>query len=415
MSCPSDALPATASGARAEAFRLSPKSAFYLQGSITLSFLAGSSAPTPLYPLYQAEWGISAITVTIVFGIYALAVLAALLVVGRLSDHIGRKPVLLAATAAQALTMIVFTTADGVSGLLLARVIQGFATGAAVAAVGAGLLDLDKARGASANAVFPMLGTASGAMVAGLLVRYLPEPTHLVYWFLAAIFVLQGIGVIFMAETGALRDGALGSLKPQLRLPASVRGPLFVAVPALIATWSLAGFYGSLGPSLVRSLSGSDSSLLAGLALFVLAGSGGLSVLFMKEREPRVLMTVGALALFAGVALTLTGLTQRMVPLFFIGTAIAGAGFGAGLQGAVRGVVPFAAPAERAGVLSLMFVVSYLAMGLPAVMAGYLVVHEGNVFRTAQEFGAVVMILATLALIGAMRSSKEATRHGLEL
>ncbi len=93
-----------------------------------------------------------------------------------------------------------------------------------------------------------------------------------------------------------------------------------------------------------------------------------------------------------------------------------GAGFGAGLQGAVRSVVPFAAPAERAGVLSLMFLVSYLAMGLPAVVAGYLVVHEGNVFRTAQEFGAVVMILATLALIGAMRSSQTAARrHGLKL
>src|ERR1700754_565625 len=88
--------------------------AFYLLASIVVFFLAGSSAPTPLYAVYQAEWGFSPITTTIVFGVYALAVLAALLTVGSLSDHIGRRPVLLAALALQAAVMVVFATAEGV-------------------------------------------------------------------------------------------------------------------------------------------------------------------------------------------------------------------------------------------------------------------------------------------------------------
>src|SRR5664279_2870772 len=81
--------------------RLSPTVAFYLQASIVVTFLAGSSAPTPLYAVYQDEWGFTPITTTVVFGVYAVAVLVALLIAGSLSDHVGRRPVLIAAIAGQ--------------------------------------------------------------------------------------------------------------------------------------------------------------------------------------------------------------------------------------------------------------------------------------------------------------------------
>jgi MFS family permease len=320
-----------------------------------------------------------------------------------LSDHVGRRPVLIAATVAQAATMWLFATADGVSELIIARVLQGLSTGAAVAAVGAGLLDLDKTRGTVANAIAPLLGTASGGIAAGLMVQYLPAPTHLIYLVLGIIFILQGIGVVLMPESSTPRVGALASLKPQFKLPATVREPLFLAVPALVATWALAGFYGSLGPTLVRSMSGLSSSLLGGLALFILAGSGGVSVLLLRRHEPRTMMSFGASVLFAGVAATLAGLSYHSPTAFFLGTALAGMGFGAGFQGAVRTVMPFAAPQERAGVLSLIFVVSYLAMGVPAVIAGYLVSQQGSIFTTAREFGAVVMLLAALSLLGTVK------------
>ena len=139
-----------------------------LLSSLVVSFLAASAVPTPLYAVYQAEWGFSPITTTVVFGVYAVAVLVALLVLGRLSDHVGRRPVLLAGLLGQAVAMVVFATASGVPELLPARVVQGVATGAALGAVGAGLLDVDRARGTVANAVAPGLGTSSGALVSGL-------------------------------------------------------------------------------------------------------------------------------------------------------------------------------------------------------------------------------------------------------
>ena len=387
---------------------LSPTASFYLLASVTLSFLAGSSAPTPLYPLYQSLWGLSPVMITVVFGVYALAVLAGLLVAGRLSDHVGRRPVLIAATLAQAITMLLFATAASAAGLVLARVIQGLITGAALSAVGAAMIDLNKARGTVANAVAPAFGSAAGGIVAGFFVQFLPAPTHLIYAALAAVFVTQTVGLKFMKEPIAPIPGAWNSLRPQLALPYAAREPLLLALPVLIAVWALGGLYASLAPTLVRGMLDSNAPLLGGLALFVLAASGGIAVLLLQNLEARKTMTLGSASLLGGVGLVVLALTRGEAALFFLGTAVAGVGFGTGFQGAVRTVVSVAAPHERAGTLSIVFIVSYIALGLPAIIAGSMARH-GNLLATAQVFGAVVMALAAAALIaGAFTSSYRA-------
>src|SRR5262252_5359929 len=384
----------------AAARTLSPRASFFLLASITVSFLAGSLAPTPLYPVYQAEWGFSALTTTEIFGIYALALLGSLLIAGRLSDHVGRRPVLIVATLTQALVMLMLATANGVAALMLARVVQGIATGAALGAVGAGMLDLDKARGPVANAVAPPLGTGAGGLLAGLLVHYLPAPTLLVYLVLASVFVMQAVGVTFMAETVTRRAGAVASLVPQFGLPAAARAPMLIAVPVLVAAWSLAGLYASLIPALTRSVFGFDPSLASGIAAFAFAGSGAATVLVLGSRAPRMVIAYGAFALIAGTAAAMGALGEQSAVVFFLATALAGSGFGASFQGAVRMVLPTAKAHERAGVLSVVFVVSYLAMGLPAIVAGVFVSHGGALLTTAQYFGGVVAALASVALLG---------------
>jgi len=391
---------ATSASTTAKRRLLSPRIAFYLEASITLGFLAGAAAPTPLYAVYRAEWGFSPTLLTLAFGIYALAVLAALLVAGRLSDHIGRRPVLIAAAAAQALVMVAFATAHSFGDLLIGRVLQGVSAGAALAAVGAGLLDLDKTRGAVANAVAPMLGTGLGGIVAGLMVQFLPAPTHLVYEVLGVVFVLQAIALVFVAETVVPRPGALASLRPTFALPPAVRGPLLAVAPVVVALWAMAGFYASLGPTLVKELVGSGSFVVGGLALFVMAGSGAAAVLVLRAREARALLRIGASALVVGVATVLGALSLDSLTVFLAGTAIAGVGFGTAFQGAIRTVVVAAAPTERAGVLSLLFVLSYLALGAPAIAAGARYAATGDITSTAQEFGLAVLALAALALVG---------------
>ncbi|MEV5533955.1 MFS transporter [Streptomyces prunicolor] len=375
-----------------------PKVAFYVLASIVVSFLAASSAPTPLYATYQAEWGFTPITTTIVFGVYAIAVLAGLLVLGKLSDHVGRRPVLITAIAAQAAAMLVFSTASGVDTLLIARVIQGLSTGAALGAVGAAMVDINRPRGTVANAFTPGLGTALGSLVSGFVVQYLPAPTHLIYLGLLAVFAAQAIALTLIDETVSRRPGALATLVPDIRLPRSVRAAVTAAAPVLFAVWALAGFYGSLGPALVRTLVGSRSAVYGGLGLFVLAGIASLSALALHKTRATTVMYTGIAALVAGVAITLLSIRLEWPTLFFIGTAVAGVGFGSGFQGGIRTVMPQAKSHESAGVLSLLFVVSYLGLGVPSVGAGLLVVHGGGLIPTSEVYGGLVIALALLAL-----------------
>ena len=134
-----------------------------------LTFLAASSAPTPLYHLYQEGLHFSAGMLTLIFGVYALSLLAALLTVGSLSDHLGRKPVIFTALVLNMLAMLLFINESGVQWLIAARVMQGFATGMATSVLGAALLDTDRQQGPLVNSVAPLLGMACGAMGASAL------------------------------------------------------------------------------------------------------------------------------------------------------------------------------------------------------------------------------------------------------
>jgi MFS family permease len=375
----------------------------YLLASLIVTLLAASAAPTPLYAIYQARWGFTPITTTIVFGVYAVAVLTSLLTLGKLSDYIGRRPVLLAAITVQAAALLVFTTASGVPELLIARIVQGLATGAALGAIGAGLLDVDRERGTFANSVAPGLGTGSGVLLSALAVRYLPAPTHLIYLALVAVFVLQAAGIVLMRETVSRTPGALASLRPEIRLPRTLRGPVLVATPVLFAVWAQGGLYAALGPALVYSLTGSLDIVLGGLSLFVLTLTAVISIVVLRAAAARTVMLTGILSLIIGAAVTMLALTIKSTPVFFLGTAISGVGFGSGFQGGIRTVLPLAAAHERAGVLSLVYIVSYLGLGVPAVIAGFVIVHGGGLTGTAIYYGGAVIVLAALALLGLLR------------
>jgi predicted MFS family arabinose efflux permease len=388
--------------------RLSGTPALVLLSSLIVTLLSASSAPTPLYAIYQQQWGFTPITTTIVFGVYAVAVLASLLTLGRLSDYLGRRPVLLAALAVQVVSLAVFTTAGGVGELLLARVIQGLATGAALGAIGAALLDVDRERGTFANALSPGIGTGTGALLSALLVRYLPAPTHLVYLVLIGIIAVQAVGVALLRETVTTSRVPAAALVPEIRLPRSVRGLVLAAAPVVFAAWALGGLYAALGPALVHVLTGSTNVVLGGGSLTLLAVTAVLSVYLLRNAPARTVMLTGIGALVAGVAITLVALSTGSAALFFVGTAVSGIGFGGGFQGGIRTVVPAAAPHERAGVLSLLFVVSYLGLGVPAVAAGFLAVHGAGVTGAARDYGAALIVLAALALAALTRSRRAA-------
>jgi MFS family permease len=304
--------------------------------------------------------------------------------------------------------MWLFASAGSVFALFAGRIVQGLATGAAIGAIGAAMLDIDRDRGTVANAVAPALGTALGGFGSGLLVHYLPAPALLVYEVLTALYLLQAFAILLLPEPGRTRPGVWSSLRPQLAVPASVRAALRAAVPVLVAGWAMAGFYASLGPALVNRVFGFDASLGGGMALFLLAGSAGVAVFALQALPPERLVRLGAQSLSIGSSIVLWALVQHSFILFVLGTIVAGVGFGTGFQGGARTVLTNATPAQRAGVLSVLFVVAYVAMGLPAVIAGWATARTGNLSAVAYGFGAAVLALALLAWHVAAASGRNA-------
>jgi len=361
-------------------------------------FFAASSAPTPLYRLYQEAWGFSSATLTLVFGVYAFSLLVALLTTGSLSDHIGRRPAIIGSVVLEVVAMLIFADAHSVRMLILARVLQGFATGTATSALGAAILDASRTRGSLVNTLAPLLGMGVGALGTSLLVDYAPAPMRSVYFLLIAVFVLQAVGVWMLPETVSRSPGTLASLVPRVRVPRAARAAMLRIAPVNVAVWALGGFYLSLGPTLARAVTGDNDVMTGGWVVFALTGGGLVAVLLLRAiSTPRLLMT-GAMVLAAGLLVTLAGVHAGHAETLFVGTVLAGMGFGSAFQGALRSVLPLAEAHERAGLMAAFYVLSYLAFSVPAIIAGTMA-HVVGLRLTTDVYGMTLVALAGMTVV----------------
>ena len=375
------------------------KAGFWLVGATFSMFLFAAAAPSPLYGLYAATWHFSAITLTEVFAIYALALLAALLFTGSLSDALGRRPVILAALLVQAAAMVLFLLASDVSWLFAARVAQGAATGIATSALAAALVDLQPARAPLVNSVAPILGLALGALAAAALVQYAPDPLHLVYWLMLAAFLAAALATALMREPASSRRAL--NLMPRVGVEPAARGSFFATLPMLVAGWSVGSFYLSLGPTLTLLLLHSTNRLWGGIAIFLLAGVGALTTIVLRTWPPPRAMVAGGVSLVAGLALGTVAVALSSGGLFLVATGVAGIGFGLGWLGVLRTLVALASPTGRGALLAAIYIVAYLAFALPAVVAGFFVTKVG-LHDAALGYAAAVGILALIGLGGAL-------------
>jgi predicted MFS family arabinose efflux permease len=380
---------------------LSRRASFWLVGAMILLFFLASAVPSPLYVVYQQEWRFSATTLTLVFAVYVLALLAALLTVGGLSDFIGRRPVLVGALALEAGSMVLFLAADSVTWLYAARVVQGVATGAAAGTLSAALADLAPPsrprNGALLNAVAPAIGLAFGALISGLVLDHVSSPTDLLFTVLVGVFVALSLSALVLPGIDQRRPGALASLRPRVAIPPRVRGAFLVVTPALVASWALGGLYLSLGGSIAVGILGLHQHVSGGLVIFTLTGMGALTGLVLNRWTPERVMTLGCWALIVGLGLTLVALDTTSTALFFVGTAIAGIGFGASFQGAFRTLTVLALPEERAELFASLFTVSYIAFSVPAIVAGLAITQYG-LRPVANAYAGVVIALSLIAL-----------------
>lgn len=402
--------PTTATPTRSRPSRRLPRSVAFAVTAVTfVLILAAAGTPAPLYIVYQERFSIPDAGLTAAFAIYIVPVAAALLFCGRLSDHVGRRPIAVLAPLLGMAACLLLINIDGLGGLLLGRGLQGVATGMSTSAVGAFLLDLHPpgrlTLAAGTTSIAPMAGVAGGAVVSGALVQYVPHPTTLVYVVFAVLLGLCAIGVALAPETSPRLPGALRSLRPALRVPASVR-PVFLTVTAcFVACWALGGFYQALAPSVAARVLGHTDHFVGGLAVASLIGTSGLGGPLVARLRPRTAMLSGLAVVVVGTLAVLATLAVRNTPGFFASSMATGLGLGAAFLGGMRTLVAPIAPLDRAGVLSAAYLIAYLGAAIPSFFAGVLAPRWGLPTVT-NGFGALVIGLSVLAVLIAVRRQR---------
>jgi MFS family permease len=329
-----------------------------------------------------------------------------LLVLGRLSDHLGRRTIIIAGVACNAVACLVWWSAAGVGALYLARALQGVSVGVATGAIGAALLELQPpgtGRAGVLTSASPTLGLGIGALLVSALAQYGPAPTRLIWILLLAAFVAGILALAAMPEPGIRRPGWRGSLRPAVRVPRGARTTFVAALPATVGVWSLSALYLSLGPKLASDLLGSTNLLWGGLAAFLLAGIGSFGAVAAGRIAPRAAVVFGCVVLFVGAALTFGAIAGSVPALFLLGTGIAGVGFGGAWSGAYRMMTADVEDADRAGLVAAIFVVAYLSFSLPALIAGVASQHFGIEATALVYTGVVAVLVAVAAALTAFR------------
>ena len=385
---------------------LTDRGAYLLAAAVIGIGLFASVTPSPLYRSYSALWHFSPLTLTFVYATYAFGVLTALLLVGRASDEVGRRPVLLVALAVLMAAAVLFMLADSVAWLFAARGIQGLATGAALSAASAALLDLhprhDPTSVGQANGVASTAGLGAGILVSSSLVELGVLPRVLPYVVLFVLFAIAFAGALRMPEP-VQRRGRFRLAAQRPSVPAAVRRPFVLAGLAALSSWSIGGLFFSLGPELSARLLHTTSALVSAIGIVELAGFAAISQLIFGRMAPWLGTSAGSAALAVGMALIVLATASDSGVIFLGGAAIGGIGFGMAFLGGLRTLSTAIPHAHRAAVMSAFYIVAYASLSIPAVLAGSVVAHFG-VRPTFETFGALVTVLALFVAVEAWRT-----------
>ena len=391
---------------RSEPRALTNRVAYLLAAAVIGIGLFASSTPSPLYHSYSALWHFSPLILTLVYATYAFGVLTSLLLVGRASDEVGRRPVLLVALAMLMASTVLFMLADSVAWLFAARGIQGLATGAALSAASAALLDLhprhDPAGVGQANGVASAAGLGLGVLVSSSLVQLGLAPRVLPYVVLFLLFAAACAGAFWMPEPVQTR-GRFRLTAQRPSVPAAIRRPFLLAGLAVLSSWSIGGLFFSLGPELSARLFNTTSAFVSATGIVALTGSAAISQLVFGRIAPWAGASAGSVALAAGMALIVLATASDSGVTFLVGSTIAGIGFGIAFLGGLRALSTAIPQQHRATVMSAFYIVAYASLSVPAVLAGGVVDHFG-LRPTFETFGAIVAGVALIVAVEAWRT-----------
>jgi MFS family permease len=315
---------------------LSHRAAYRVAASVIGLGLFASVTPSPLYRSYSVLWHFSPLTLTLIYATYAFGVLAALLLVGSVSDDVGRRPVLLAALGTLMASSVLFILADSAAWLFVARGVQGLATGAALSAASAALLDLhprrDPAGVGLTNAVAAAGGLGLGLLVSSSLVQLGTEPRILPYAVLITLFGLAFAAAYWMPEPVVKRKRLRLTLE-RPSVPAVVRREFVLAALAVLSSWSIGALFFSLGPQLAGQLFDTTNVIVSGIGIVLLAAAACLAQLLAGGIPAWIGASAGSIALAAGMIVIVAAAATGSAAAYLAGSILGGAGFGAAFLG----------------------------------------------------------------------------------
>ncbi|MEV6652547.1 MFS transporter [Streptomyces sp. NPDC051219] len=359
--------------------------------------MAGTTLPTPLYGLYQDQIGFSELMVTVVFAVYAVAVITVLLVAGNYSDQVGRRPVILSAMALSAASAGCFLLQSGLPLLFAGRLLSGFAAGLLSGAATAAVIELagpgQKARAEFAATAANMGGLGCGPLLSGLLAQYAPRPLMLPFWVHLGLLVVASAITWFLPETVA-KPKRWPPLTPQgVTVPPEVKGVFAPAALAAFAGFALLGLFTAVAPSFASQTLGVQNLAVSGAIVFSVFLASTLGQSLTQRVGAPLALPVGCAILVVGLVLVASSLIAESLVLLVLGALTGGIGQGLAFRAALT-LVSGAAPAERrGGTISAFFVVAYTGISLPVVGVGAMATWLG-LRQAGLIFTGCVMLLA---------------------
>jgi MFS family permease len=380
--------------------------AFWLLAFVFAATMLGTTLPTPLYDIYQAQWHFSAAIVTVTFAVYAAGVLLTLLLTGRASDQAGRKPVLAAALGCSALSTVVFILAPDVGVLMAARILSGFSAGLMTGTATATLTELIPAsasrRASLVATAANMGGLGLGPLIAGLFAQYGPHPTVLVFEVYLAVLAAAGLCLFLVPETVSPRR------RPTVRfaglaIPERGRAEFVAAGAGGFAAFSLLGLFAGLAPTFVGSVLHQGNHAVQGAVVFGLLAVGTVTQLVLARFGSRRVVMAGLGLFLAALALIVAALAEAGMALFLAGTVVGGVAVGAVFLGSLATANRLAPPGQRAQTVSTFFVFCYAGLTIPVVGVGVATLFTGD-FPAVLAFSVLLAALSLFSLASIRRA-----------
>jgi MFS family permease len=380
--------------------------------SLVVSF-AAAAAPIPLYNVYRLEDGFTNSGISMAIVSYSVGTMAALLVLGRLSSHLGRRPIAIASLGLLLLASLTLLNVHAIGALLAGRVLMGLGAGLASSSLTAYIVDAAPARpewlASVASSQGPMLGLTLGAIISGALVQFGPWPRDLIYLVCAGFLLASGALIAISPETAAPTPGAWRSLWPRIAAPARIRPLLPVAAAVFLATWATGAFYQAFVPGLVKEQLHTRSPLVLGLVFAAYMAPSVIGAPIGGRFTPAGGQRVGMLAFLTGMIGVIVAIHAGALAVFIAATVVAGAGQGIALSAATRGLLQGSTAADRAPIFSAIYLLCYSGATFPSLIAG----GFSTIFplpQIALGYGGLALVATLFTLLGARDQPAEASR-----